>query len=52
MPKNIAFGENIITITMADDSTVVFTAAPVVTDTEVTVTHADGTTETFEPKVA
>lgn len=50
MPKNIAFAENTITVTLADDTTEVFTTAPVVTDAEVTVTHADGTTEVFEPK--
>lgn len=50
MPKNIAFAENTITVTLADDTVQVFTTAPVVTDTEVTVTHADGSTETFEPK--
>lgn len=48
MFKSIAFDTNKITVTLADDTSVVYTTAPVVTDEKVTVTHSDGTTQEFD----
>lgn len=49
--KSIDFSvAGVITVTLGDGTTQVFSTAPVVTDEKVTVTHADGSTEDFEPK--
>ncbi len=49
--KSIDFSvAGVITVTLEDGTVQTFSTAPVVSDTEVTVTHADGSTETFEPK--
>lgn len=51
MITNIAFADGMVTVTMADGTSTVYTSSPVVapTDVEVDLVLSDGTTKKFVP---